>query len=114
MLQRIALLGCVLGALGLATPAAAQENDLPLAPDSLARAGNAVVLLLPPAGGYEINHQAVPLPDLGQQFRAIYDNRPIKVLLVAWGAGRPMREVDTVVLLAREQGVTVFQVPWGP
>jgi hypothetical protein len=87
------------------------QDSIPLAPDSLAKAGNAIVLLLPDGGGYEINRQAVPLPDLGQQFRAIYDPRPVKVLLVAWGARRPMSEVDTVVLLAREQGVTVYRVP---
>lgn len=97
--------------LGVFRSAAAQEDSLPLAPDSLAQAGNAIVLLLPDAGGYEINRQAVPLPDIGQQFRAIYDPRPVKVLLVAWGSKRPMSEVDTVVLLAREQGVTVYRVP---
>lgn len=100
---------CVL-ALGVSRTASAQDTLL-LAPDSIAKAGNAIVLFLPDAGGYEINHQPVPLPDIGQQFRAIYDPRPVKVLLVAWGAKRPMSEVDTVVLLAREQGVTVYRVP---
>jgi hypothetical protein len=89
----------------------AQDDSIPLAPDSLAKAGNAIVLILPDAGGYQINQQLVPLPDIGQQFRAIYDPRPVKVLLVAWGAKRPRSEVDTVVLLAREQGVTVYRVP---
>jgi hypothetical protein len=97
--------------LGFSPRVAAQEDSIPLAPDSLARAGNAIVLLLPDAGGYQINRQAVPLPDIGQQFRAIYDPRPVKILLVAWGAKRPQSEVDTVVLLAREQGVTVYRVP---
>jgi hypothetical protein len=87
------------------------QDSIPLAPDSLAKAGNAIVLMLPDDGGYQINRQTVPLPDLGQQFRSIYDPRPIKVLLVAWGARRPMSEVDTVVLLAREQGVTVYRIP---
>lgn len=96
--------------LGLSQAGAGQDS-IPLAPDSLARAGNAIVLALPDAGGYEINHQPVALPDIGQQFRSIYDPRPVKVLLVAWGSRRPMREVDTVVLLAREQGVTVYRVP---
>ena len=100
---------CVL-ALGVSRSASGQDT-LPLAPDSLARAGNAIVLLLPDGGGYEINRQPVPLPDIGQQFRSIYDPRPVKVLLVAWGVKRPMSEVDTVVLLAREQGVTVYRVP---
>jgi hypothetical protein len=86
------------------------QDTLLLAPDSIAKAGNAIVLFLPDDGGYEINHQAVPLPDIGQQFRSIYDPRPVKVLLVAWGVKRPMSEVDTVVLLAREQGVTVYRV----
>ena len=96
--------------LGVFPSAAAQEDSLPLAPDSLAQAANVIILLLPDAGGYEINHQPVPLPDIGQQFRMIYDPRPVKVLLVAWGTKRPMSEVDTVVLLAREQGVTVYRV----
>ena len=94
-----------------ASPMAFAQDTLELAPDSLAKAGNAIVLFLPDAGGYEINRQSVPLPDIGQQFRSIYDPRPVKVLLVAWGARRPMSEVDTVVLLAREQGVTVYRVP---
>ena len=97
--------------LGVSRSAAAQDDSIPLAPDSLAQAGNAIILFLPDGGGYEINHQPVPLPDIGQQFRAIYDPRPIKVLLVGWGSKRPMSEVDTVVLLAREQGVTVYRVP---
>ena len=97
--------------LGVTLKATAQDDSIPLAPDSLARAGNAILLLLPDAGGYEINRQVVPLPDIGQQFRAIYDPRPVKILLVAWGAKRPRSEVDTVVLLAREQGVTVYRVP---
>lgn len=96
--------------LGVSPTASAQEDSIPLAPDSLAKAGNAIVLLLPDAGGYQINRQAIPLPDIGQQFRQIYDPRPVKVLLVAWGARRPRSEVDTVVLLAREQGVTVYRV----
>lgn len=104
----------LLFALVLGTPAAAwaqDEEEIPPAPDSLAMAGNAIVLALPSAGGYEINRQPVPLPDIGQQFRSIYDPRPVKILLVAWGANRSMSEVDTVVLLAREQGVTVYRVP---
>ena len=96
---------------GLPALALGQDEEIPAAPDSLAKAGNAIVLILPSGGGYEINHQPVPLPDIGQQFRAIYDPRPIKVLLVAWGADRPRSEVDTVVLLAREQGVTVYRIP---
>lgn len=95
--------------LGVFRSASAQDTLL-LAPDSITKAGNAIVLFLPDDGGYEINHQPVPLPDIGQQFRSIYDPRPVKVLLVAWGAKRPMSEVDTVVLLAREQGVTVYRV----
>jgi hypothetical protein len=97
--------------LGFSPRAWAQDDSIPLAPDSLTRAGNAIVLVLPDAGGYQINHQPFPLPDIGQQFRAIYDPRPVKVLLVAWGPKRPRSEVDTVVLLAREQGVTVYRVP---
>lgn len=97
--------------LGVSPTVMAQDDSIPLAPDSLTRAGNAILLLLPDAGGYEINRQPVPLPDIGQQFRAIYDPRPVKVLLVAWGTRRPRSEVDTVVLLAREQGVTVYRVP---
>jgi hypothetical protein len=97
--------------LGVSPIARAQDDSIPLAPDSLVKAGNAIVLLLPDGGGYEINRQPVPLPDIGQQFRAIYDPRPVKVLLVGWGAKRPRSEVDTVVLLAREQGVTVYRVP---
>lgn len=110
MSTRIVMAVFVSLALGISPTAIAQEDSIPLAPDSLARAGNAIVLVLPDAGGYTINRQTVPLPDIGQQFRAIYDPRPVKVLLVAWGK-RPRSEVDTVVLLAREQGVTVYRVP---
>ena len=98
-------------ALGVSRRASGQEDTLPLAPDSLATAGNAIILILPDGGGYQLNRQPVPLPDIGQQFRTIYDPRTVKVLLVAWGIKRPMSEVDTVVLLAREQGVTVYRVP---
>ena len=108
-LRRVFALCSVL-TLGVCRSVFAQEDSIPLAPDSLATAGNAIILFLPDAGGYEINRQPVPLPDIGQQFRAIYDPRPIKVLLVGWGSKRPMSEVDTVVLLAREQGVTVYRV----
>lgn len=107
---RSTLVALSLLALGVSRSTSAQDTLL-LAPDSIAKAGNAIVLFLPDGGGYEINHQPVPLPDLGQQFRSIYDPRPVKVLLVAWGARRPLSEVDTVVLLAREQGVTVYRVP---
>ena len=105
---RSTLVALSLLALGVSRSASAQDTLL-LAPDSIAKAGNAIVLFLPDGGGYEINHQPVPLPDIGQQFRSIYDPRPVKVLLVAWGAKRSMSEVDTVVLLAREQGVTVYR-----
>lgn len=91
--------------------ARAQEDvDLPLAPDSIARAGNAIVLMLPAGGGYEINHQKVALPDIGQQLRAIYGPRPTKILLVSWGANRPWKEVASVVLLAQEEGVTCYRI----
>lgn len=106
--SRLALF--VLALIALPGSILAQDEEVPQAPDSLAIAGNAIILLLPPAGGYEINHQAVPLADLGQQFRDIYDPRPIKILLVGWGANRPRSEVATVVLLAQEQGVKVYRV----
>ena len=110
MSLRVSLILMSFLALGVSRSAQAQEDSIPLAPDSIAKAGNAIILMLPDGGGYEINRQQVPLPDLGQQFRAIYDPRPVKVLLVGWGSKRPMSEVDTVVLLAREQGVTVYRV----
>jgi hypothetical protein len=95
----------------LAGSVAAQEvEELPLAPDSILKAGNTIVLSLPATGGYQINHQTVALPDLGQEFRNIYDPRPIKVLIVVWAVGRPLSDVATVVLLAQEQGVTVYRV----
>jgi hypothetical protein len=89
----------------------AQDIELPSAPDSLATARNAIVLVLPQSGGYAINHQVVPLSELGQQFRAIYDSRPIKILLVSWGDNRPWKEVETVVLLAQEEGIMVYRIP---
>ena len=97
--------------LAVATRLSAQTLDIPHAPDSLTRAGNAIVLALPASGGYEINRQPVPLEDLASQFRAIYQPRPRKVLLVAWEAGRSEREVAAVVRLAQAQGVTVYRAP---
>ena len=87
----------------------AQVLDIPNAPDSLTRAGNAIVLALPASGGYEINRQPVSLEDLASQFRAIYQPRPRKVLLVTWEPGRSEREVAAVVRLAQAQGVTVYR-----
>jgi biopolymer transport protein ExbD len=112
MIERLRVSLLLLGLLCLPALAAAQEEvELLPAPDSLAGSRTAIMLLLPAAGGYEINRQKVELPDLGQQLRAIYDPRPTRVLLVAWAPVRPWKEVATVVLLAQEQGVTCYRIP---
>jgi biopolymer transport protein ExbD len=111
MFTRFRPLVLVLAALVLPALLQAQEDvEIPLAPDSISRAGNAIVLMLPAAGGYEINHQKIELVDIGQQLRAIYGARPVKILLISWGANRPWKEVASVVLLVQEEGVTVYRL----
>lgn len=87
----------------------ANAQSVPDAPDSLANAGNAIVLALPDSGGYAINHQPVSREALGAEFSAIYGPRPRKVLLIAWGPSRD-RDVVPVVDLAKARGITVYRV----
>jgi hypothetical protein len=93
---------------GLAPLYAAEAQSVPDAPDSLARAGNAIVIALPDTWGYTINQQPVARDELGSQFSAIYGPRPHKVLLISWGATRT-RDIALVVHLAKERGITVYR-----
>ena len=90
----------------------AQALDIPTVPDSIAKAHNTIVLVLPANGGYAINHQQVASEDLRHQFQAIYQPRPSKVLVVMWDPARPEADVLTVVQLARAEGVTVYRAPY--
>lgn len=92
----------------------AQALEIPPVPDSVANAHNTIVLRLPADGGYSINHQPVPLGDLGNQFRAIYQPRPRKVLVVVWDRTRSEADVLAVVRLARAEGVTVYGARYHP
>lgn len=92
----------------------AQTPAIPLAPDSIARAHNAIVLTLPAAGGYAINQQPVAPEDLGHQFHDIYHTRPSKILVISWDRARPAADVVAVVQLARSEGVTVYRLPVRP
>jgi biopolymer transport protein ExbD len=96
-------------ALGLLPVSAAKAQSVPDAPDSLARAGNAIVLTLPDSGGYAINRQPVSQKSLAAEFSAIYGPRPRRVLLISWGASRA-RDVPPVVDLARERGITIYRI----
>ncbi len=101
-------------AFGMIGSLRAQTPDIPIAPDSIAKAHNAIVLTLPAAGGYAINQQPVALEDLGHQFHDIYHPRPSKILVISWDRARPAADVVAVVQLARSEGVTVYRLPFRP
>ncbi len=101
-------------AFGMIGSLRAQTPDIPMAPDSIAKAHNTIMLTLPADGGYTINQQPVALEDLGHQFYDIFHPRPAKILVISWDRARPAADVVAVVQLARSEGITVYRLPFRP
>jgi biopolymer transport protein ExbD len=66
-----------------------------------------IVLALGSDGGYAINGQPVPAPQLVEQLRAIYATRPAKLLFVDAAPPRTYQEVIAAMDLARGAGAAI-------
>jgi biopolymer transport protein ExbD len=69
---------------------------------------NNIVLELTADGGYTINGQPVDGANLDQEFHAIYDRRPAKILFVKSAGNRRYEEVIDAMDTARGAGVQVI------
>ena len=67
-----------------------------------------IVLQLGDDGSYAINGQPVPKAALNNQFHAIYDQRPAKVLFIKAGPNRVYQEVIEAMDIARGAGVQLI------
>ncbi len=68
---------------------------------------NNIVLELTADGGYTINGQLVEFANLDQEFHAIYDTRPAKILFLKSAPNRRYEEVIDAMDTARGAGVQV-------
>ena len=67
-----------------------------------------IVLEILPDGGYSINGQAVPKPQLDTQIHTIFDNRPAKLLFIKAHPTRIYQEVIEAMDIARGAGIQVI------
>ena len=69
-----------------------------------------IVLELDNGGGYRLNGQLIPLPQLSEQLAAVFRLRPVKVLFIKTGAERSYQEFIQAADLARGAGVRTIAV----
>jgi biopolymer transport protein ExbD len=67
-----------------------------------------IVLEILEDGGYSINGQAVPKPQLDTQIHTIFDNRPAKLLFIKAHPSRIYQEVVEAMDVARGAGIQVI------
>jgi biopolymer transport protein TolR len=67
-----------------------------------------IVLEILEDGGYSINGQAVPKPQLDTQIHSIFDNRPAKLLFFKAHPNRIYQEVIEAMDIARGAGIEVI------
>jgi len=67
-----------------------------------------IVLEIMEDGGYSINGQAVPKPQLDTQIHTIFDNRPAKLLFIKAHPTRIYQEVIEAMDIARGAGIQVI------
>ena len=67
-----------------------------------------IVLDLSADGGYAINGAPVRRMGLEDRLRAIYDHRPVKILLIHTAGSRPYRDVIDAMDVARAAGIDVI------
>jgi biopolymer transport protein TolR len=67
-----------------------------------------IVLEILQDGGYSINGQAVPKPQLDTQIHTIFDNRPAKLLFIKAHPSRIYQEIIEAMDVARGAGIQVI------
>ncbi len=67
-----------------------------------------IVLELTANGGYNINGQPVPKPQLDAQLHAIYDQRPAKLLFIKSAPARLYQDIIDAMDTARGAGVQII------
>ena len=67
-----------------------------------------IVLEILEDGGYSINGQAVPKPQLDTQIHTIFDNRPAKLLFIKAHPSRIYQDVVEAMDVARGAGIQVI------
>lgn len=74
--------------------------------------GGQIVLEVTASGGFMVNQQPIPADQLIMQLRAIYQNRPQRLLFVKVAPNRSYQEAIQAMDFAREAGVeTLAWVP---
>jgi biopolymer transport protein ExbD len=96
----------------VAQPLSRMAIDVQVPPEQTAetpqQSNDQIVLELNDDGGYAINGQPVPKAQLNNQFHAIYDQRPAKLLFIKAGPNRIYQEVVEAMDVARGAGVQVI------
>jgi len=96
----------------VAQPLSRMAIDVQVPPEETAdtpqQSNDQIVLELNDDGGYAVNGQPVPKPQLGNFFHSIYDQRPAKLLFVKSGPNRLYQDVIEAMDVARGAGVQVI------
>ncbi|NOT06811.1 MAG: hypothetical protein HOP28_01260 [Gemmatimonadales bacterium] len=99
----------VLGFGHLDTPGIAQQvPGLAIAPRELQGRPTNIVLRLSESGVLSINHQVVPWAQLKAQLKAIYSERPEKILFLETNPKNKVEEVRRAVEVAKGEGLKVY------
>jgi biopolymer transport protein ExbD len=95
-------------AVALADRVEGQNALLPTPPAEVLTSPTRIVLQLPESGGLAINHQPIQPQTLEAELRAIFAQRPSKVLLVDAHPSRSRTEIEQVLRVAESQGIRVY------
>ena len=85
-----------------------QSGVLPAPPAEVLISPTRIVLQLPERGGIAINHQPIHPRTLEAELRAIFTQRPSKVLLVDAHPSRSRAEIEQILRIAESQGIRVY------
>lgn len=93
-------------------PLARMAMDVQVPPEEVAETppeqSTQIVLDLTDGGGYEINGEPVPKPQLANRLEQIYHGREPKLLFIKAGPNRVYQEVIEAMDLARGAGVALI------
>ncbi len=95
-------------AVGYAEAAAQQVPIVPPAPAEFQNRHNNIVVRLSETGTPSINDQPVPWDRLETELKAIFGQRPEKVLFIETAPTNRIEDVRRVLAAARKQGIRLY------
>jgi biopolymer transport protein ExbD len=97
---------CLAGAVSSAI--AQQAPVVPPAPPELRHRANNIVVRISEAGVPSINDQPVPWDRFAAELRAIFEQRPEKVLFIQATPQNKVEDIRRVAAVAKKQGIVLY------